>query len=106
MSMTATVARRGKARARMNREDLAKVFQALADPTRIQMMEILTRGPVESAREIAGALDRQLAQPTISHHVGILCDAGMVRSEKRGVFVSYEIVSERLSQLARWMEGV
>jgi ArsR family transcriptional regulator len=103
--MTVTIARKGKARAMAERESLADAFRALADPTRLQILEIIGQGPVDSANQIGEELDRRLSQPTVSHHLGILREAGLVRGEKRGTFMSYELVQDRLNALARWMEG-
>ncbi len=92
-------------KARELREDRAEAFRALADPTRLQMLEIIGRGPVGSAEWIRLRLDRDLSQPTISHHIGILRDAGLVRGEKHGVFMAYEIATDRLETLGKWLTG-
>ena len=64
---------------------LAAVFRSLSDPTRVQMLRMLrdAAGPICVCDFTATFAQ---SQPTISHHLGKLRDAGFVRSEKRGIW--------------------
>ena len=75
------------------------VLKALADPTRLTMMATLWRadGPV-CICDFSGSL--RLSQPTISHHMGRLRQAGLVESEKHGICMYYRL-SERIAPATR-----
>ena len=75
--------------------DNARLLKALADPTRLAMLWSFwrARGPI-CICDFAAAFD--LGQPTISHHMARLKAAGLVESEKRGVWIYYRL-SERLA---------
>lgn len=81
-------------------EQLAAVHKALGDPTRIQMLHILAKAtePV-CVCDFTAAFD--LGQPTISHHLARLRDAGIVTSFKRGIWAFYQLDPE-MSPAARW----
>jgi ArsR family transcriptional regulator, arsenate/arsenite/antimonite-responsive transcriptional repressor len=66
------------------------LLKALADPTRLSMVATLRRqaGPV-CVCDLVAAFD--LAQPTISHHMGVLKRAGLVESEKKGIWIYYRL---------------
>ncbi|MFN2568426.1 MAG: ArsR/SmtB family transcription factor [Candidatus Dormibacteria bacterium] len=80
-------------------EALAEVFKALADPTRVQMIHMLKAAaePV-CVCDFTAAID--LGQPTVSHHLARLRDAGLVTSFRRGVWAFYRLRSD-LSEPAR-----
>ncbi len=71
-------------------EELAAFFKALADPTRVQMVHMLQAAtePI-CVCDFTAAVD--LGQPTISHHLAKLKDAGLVASFKRGVWSFYAL---------------
>jgi ArsR family transcriptional regulator, arsenate/arsenite/antimonite-responsive transcriptional repressor len=71
-------------------DDFAEIYKALADPTRVQMVHMLkaASGPV-CVCDFTAAFD--LGQPTVSHHLGKLKAAGLVRSFKRGVWAFYSL---------------
>src|SRR5216683_7575370 len=71
-------------------DELAALFKALADPTRVQMLHML-KGASEPicVCDFTAAFD--LGQPTISHHVARLKDAGIVTSFKRGIWAFYQL---------------
>ncbi|MFN2607103.1 MAG: ArsR/SmtB family transcription factor [Acidimicrobiales bacterium] len=78
---------------------LARDFAALADPVRLRLLSLLTSAPAGEACvcELVEPLAR--SQPTISHHLKVLVDAGLIVGEKRGRWVWYRPVAERLSEL-------
>jgi ArsR family transcriptional regulator len=79
-------------------ELLAHSFAALADPIRLRLLSIVASasGPV-CACDLVEPSGR--SQPTVSHHMKILVDAGLVTREKRGLWVWYEAVPARLETL-------
>ncbi len=81
-------------------ERLAGWFGVLADPTRLRLLSLIA-----AAGESCAACDlvpeMQVSQPTVSHHLKALREAGLVESERRGRWVYYRPVPERLAILAR-----
>jgi ArsR family transcriptional regulator len=81
--------------------DLARGFQALADPIRLHLLSMI------AARRSAGVCVCDLiapsgrSQPTVSHHLKVLREAGLVTMEKRGIWAWYFIVDEKLASLRR-----
>lgn len=68
----------------------AKFFRALGDPTRLEMVGLLAAQKKElCVCELEAHFD--LSQPTVSHHLRILREAGVVRSERRGTWVYYAL---------------
>ncbi len=88
--------------ARSQAERLAAVGKALADPVRLQLVDVLRRhaGKV-CVCELIPLFD--LSQPTISHHLRILREAGIVDSEKRGLWSYYYVEPEALEVLHSWL---
>ena len=76
------------------------MFQALADPTRRQMVGRLSRGPI-SVSELAQPLDMSLS--AVMQHLQILEDSGLVRSQKVGRVRTCELDSAALSQVEQWL---
>lgn len=80
-------------------EELATVFKALADPARLRLLSMVASS---SAGEVC-ACDlvepSGKSQPTVSHHMAILIDAGLVTRQKRGKWAWYSVVPERLAGL-------
>src|SRR5262245_35126175 len=78
-------------------DDLARVFAALADPVRLRLLSL-----VADAGEICSCdLERPLgkSQPTVSHHTKVLAEVGLIAGEKRGRWVWWRIVPERLADV-------
>lgn len=78
---------------------IAGAFAALADPVRLRLLSCVAAagGDEVCACELGEVVDR--SQPTISHHMKILHDAGLITRDKRGLWVWYRIVPERLDAL-------
>lgn len=78
-------------------EDLVTKMKALADPTRLQIIEFLKNPDTTCCTQADGvcACDFEnflgLAQPTVSHHLKQLVQAGLIKAEKRGKWVYYEL---------------
>jgi DNA-binding transcriptional ArsR family regulator len=75
---------------------LHKVFKALADPTRIKILELLKKRSM-TAGEISEHFD--MKKPSISHHLSILSNANLIYSEKKGQFIHYSLNYPHLSLL-------
>jgi ArsR family transcriptional regulator len=79
------------------RDDLAARFKALADPTRVAIINYLSAADEVCVCNLTGSFD--LAQPTISHHLKILREAGLVESSRRGTWAYYRLVPEAIAAL-------
>ena len=77
-------------------ELLASRFKALADPTRVAIVNRLAAGEC-CVCDLNAAFD--LSQPTISHHLRVLRDAGLVESTRRGTWAYYRLAEEQVEQL-------
>ncbi len=80
-------------------ELIAPLLKAIADPVRLRLMSLVASHPGGEACvcDLNDAFD--LSQPTISHHLKVLHDAGLVDREKRGVWVYYQVRPEALASL-------
>jgi ArsR family transcriptional regulator len=66
------------------------VFRALSDPTRLEILRLLAAQPGPTC--VCDVVDHfHLAQPTISHHLKVLRESGLVRASRRGVWSFYEV---------------
>src|SRR5258706_14181689 len=74
------------------RDALAARFKALADPTRVAIVNRLAAADEVCVCDFVAALD--LAQPTISHHLKVLREAGLVESGRRGTWAYYGLVPQ------------
>lgn len=79
----------------------ASVFKALCDENRIRILKLL-----QSGERCACVLldDLRITQPTLSHHMKILCDSGIVTGRKEGKWIYYSISSEGASSAIRRLE--
>jgi ArsR family transcriptional regulator len=76
---------------------LAGTFKALADPTRVAIVNRLTTADAVCVCDLTDAFD--LSQPTISHHLRILREAGLVVAERRGTWAYYRLAPEAIDAL-------
>jgi ArsR family transcriptional regulator len=76
---------------------LASRFKALADPTRVAIVNHLSAADEVCVCNLVDAFE--LAQPTISHHLKILREAGLVESSRRGTWAYYRLVPEAIDAL-------
>jgi ArsR family transcriptional regulator, arsenate/arsenite/antimonite-responsive transcriptional repressor len=79
---------------------LAQVFRALGDPVRLRLVSLIGahQGGEVCVCELTTAFD--LTQPTISHHLKVLREAGIIDSERRGTWVYYWLVPAALERMA------
>ena len=76
---------------------LATAFKALADPTRVAIVNRLSGADVLCVCDLTATFE--LSQPTVSHHLRILRDAGLVEAERRGTWAYYRLVPEAIGRL-------
>ena len=88
---------------RQQAERMAQIAKALADPVRLQLVDVLRKhaGKV-CVCELVPLFD--LSQPTVSHHLKVLRDAGLVASERRGLWAYYYVNPEALKELSAWLK--
>jgi ArsR family transcriptional regulator, arsenate/arsenite/antimonite-responsive transcriptional repressor len=79
---------------------LAQVFKALGDPVRLRLVSLIGArdGGEVCVCDLTSAFD--LSQPTISHHLKVLREAGLIDSERRGTWVYYRLVPTALERMA------
>ncbi len=80
--------------------DLAQLLKALADPTRLRLVSMVAAHEDGEACVCELTEPLGLTQPTISHHLKILIDAGILTREKRGVWAYYALVPGALDAVA------
>ena len=83
-------------------ERMARVAKALGDPIRLQLVDVLRRhaGKV-CVCELVPLFD--LSQPTVSHHLKVLREAGIVDSERQGLWAYYYVNPDALKELSTWL---
>jgi ArsR family transcriptional regulator len=85
--------------ARGEAEELALAFKAIADPTRLRLLSLLAAQPSGEACVCHFSRPLGLSQPTVSHHLKVLFEAGLVERERRGTWIYYRIVPQRFAAL-------
>ncbi len=78
---------------------LAIAFAALSDPARLKLLSLIASAPAGEACACDLIEPIGKSQPTVSHHLKVLTDAGLVFREKRGVWAWYRANHERLAEL-------
>jgi ArsR family transcriptional regulator len=80
-------------------ETLARSFAALSDPIRLRLLSLIASADAEEVCACDLIEPSGRSQPTVSHHMRVLVDAGLVTRDKRGLWVWYRLVPERLDAL-------
>jgi ArsR family transcriptional regulator len=80
-------------------QELAAAFKAIADPARLRLLSLIAAQPAGDACVCHFSQPLGLSQPTVSHHLKILFEAGLVGRERRGTWIYYWVVPERLAAL-------
>ena len=87
---------------RVEAERMAAIARALGDPIRLQLVDVLRKHAGEvCVCELVPLFD--LSQPTVSHHLKVLRDVGIVGSERRGLWAYYYVNPDSLKELRRWL---
>jgi DNA-binding transcriptional ArsR family regulator len=79
------------------------LFKALADPTRRRILQLLRRGDL-TAGEIADQFP--ISRPSISHHLNLLKQAGLVQDERRGQHIVYSLNTTVFQEVLTWLAGL
>jgi ArsR family transcriptional regulator, arsenate/arsenite/antimonite-responsive transcriptional repressor len=89
---------------RKQAERMSAAAKALSDPVRMQLVDVLRKhaGKV-CVCELVPLFD--LSQPTVSHHLKVLRDAGIVGSERRGLWAYYYVNPDSLEELSAWLSN-
>ena len=89
---------------RTEAERMASVAKALGDPIRMQLVDVLRKhaGKV-CVCELVPLFD--LSQPTVSHHLKVLREAGVVGSERRGLWAYYYVKPDSMEELSTWLNS-
>jgi ArsR family transcriptional regulator, arsenate/arsenite/antimonite-responsive transcriptional repressor len=85
-------------------ERIGVVAKALCDPVRVQLVDVLRKHAGKACVcELVPLFD--LSQPTVSHHLKVLRDAGIVGSERRGLWAYYYVNPDSLEELSAWLSN-
>lgn len=79
----------------------ARLFKALADPTRLRLLSLVAASPAREACVCVLVEPLGLTQPTVSHHLKVLTEAGLLEREQRGTWAYYRVNSGALATAAR-----
>jgi ArsR family transcriptional regulator len=87
---------------RQQADRMAAIAKALSDPIRLQLVDVLRKhaGKV-CVCELVPLFEQ--SQPTISHHLKVLREAGLVDSERRGLWAYYYVLPDALKELSQWL---
>ena len=90
----------------MNTEELARAFKALGDENRLKMVQMIANADDICACHLLDEFD--FSQPTLSHHIKILCAAGLIECRREGKWMHYSLninhVSETRDFLSSWLD--
>jgi ArsR family transcriptional regulator len=78
-------------------DDLAAAFKVLADPARLRLLSMIASADEACACDLVEPIGK--SQPTVSHHLAVLTEAGLLDREKRGKWAYYRVVPQRLAVL-------
>jgi ArsR family transcriptional regulator len=81
-------------------ESLARMFKALGDPTRVKLLSMIAAAEAQEACICDLTDPVGLSQPTVSHHMKLLVEAGLVARDQRGKWAYFSIVPDMLESLA------
>lgn len=84
---------------RPDAEQLARILKAVADPARLQLLALIRSAGETCACDLTEPVG--LAQPTVSHHLKVLTDAGLLQREQRGQWAWFRADEKRLNELSQ-----
>lgn len=82
-------------------EQLAVIFRVLGVPARLQVLSLIAAQPTGEACVCELTEPLGLSQPTVSHHLKVMYEAGLLQKQRRGTWIYYHLVPERLEILQR-----
>jgi ArsR family transcriptional regulator len=83
-------------------ETMAHALKALSDPTRLRLFSLITASSEQCACDLTEPLG--VSQPTVSHHLKILTDAGLLTRDQRGKWAYYSVNPGRLAELSAFLD--
>lgn len=86
--------------------ELAGMFKALADPVRLRLLSMVASHAGQEACVCDLSEGFDVSQPTISHHLKVLREAGLLTSERRGSWVYYRVEHAVVQRLSQLLDGV
>jgi ArsR family transcriptional regulator len=86
--------------ARSDADELATLLKAVADPVRLQLLSIIRAAEPQEACVCDLTSTVNLSQPTVSHHLKVLTEAGLLTRQRRGSWAWFSLVPQRLSDIA------
>lgn len=93
------ISRTSQALSRERAEELASLLKAIADPTRLQIIATINASANNETCVCDLTEPLGVSQPTVSHHLKVLTDAGLLVREKRGIWAWYSVNQDRWSQI-------
>lgn len=84
----------------MDNKQIASMFKAFCDENRLQILDLLQDGEKCACRLLE---EMQITQPTLSHHMKILCDSGVVVGRKEGKWMHYSISKDGLENVMNYL---
>jgi ArsR family transcriptional regulator len=88
----------------MKPKDIERISKALSDPTRLQILQAVKKNGWMPCAGILEIID--LAQPSVSHHIKLLTDAGLLLSKKEGRCIRYTIDKELFDQYIAFLNSI
>ena len=83
--------------------ELAKVVKALADPTRLRIVDALRKSAPEAVCQCELLPLFDMSQPALAKHLRVLVDAGVIGTERRGLWAYYFVLSDAPEELRTWL---
>ena len=87
-------------------ESLARVFKALGDPTRVRLLSLIAASDGGEACICDLTEPVGLSQPTVSHHMRLLADAGLISREQRGKWAYFRVIDQTLNAIRQALEPI
>lgn len=81
---------------------MASRLKALSDPTRLRLFSLVASEPSQCACDLTEPLG--VSQPTVSHHLRVLTDAGLLTREQRGKWVYFSVSGDALAELSAFLD--
>jgi len=86
-----------------NHRKCALYMKALSDETRVRIFDMISGGELCACRILE---EFNITQPTLSYHMKILCDSGLVNGRRDGVWMKYSINRDSLAQVRKFFDGI
>ena len=84
----------------MDEKTMARIFKALGDENRVKIVNLLWNGEICACRLLSAL---SISQPTLSHHMKILCDSGVVEGRKVGTWMYYKVSKKGIAVMQNYL---